>query len=462
MLVKGKSNEEDLDQEVLLWLGQEQPKLPDSRFEYFSSSSEIFVEQLTPDLIVLSMQDEAQDEVLMTLRHHELTSHCLILVLQESVLSPYLANGIWNEDYDQQYQTYKSRRQQVKLRYFDDIAYKLLVYLWLHPEFTLTPHSVPSTRTLFNYPLLSSWEMAPEESFSWLISLQRKGWIESSRLINRVRFCDACQSGHLNYIDTCPQCQSIEIEMQSSLHCFNCGHIGKQDSFKKQLGLSCPNCLQDLRHIGVDYDRPIENQHCSSCDSLFIEANVEAECLHCKIHNKLSDLQVRNIYDYCLETGGRRLVRQGKDQGLFALVPGDAMTNTQFDWLINWQNQLAIRHGHDHTIVSLQMLNLNEFLTQEGEAKGFAHLDALLERIRSTIRTTDACTYSTEHGLLLFLPFTEVDQIKVIYSKIFELKSRLTASNIEVKVRAIALPDKNWGDDVQAWLTDKLASAEPL
>ncbi|MFT5789735.1 MAG: hypothetical protein ACI8SJ_001854 [Shewanella sp.] len=462
MLVSGMSNDGELFQELFLWIGQDLPKTTDAKFEYLQTPNEIIVKQLLPDFIVLSMPTEVQDEVLMTLRHHELTSHCLILVLQDSPLSPYLANGTWDEDYTQHYQTYKSRKQQIKLRYYDDNAYKLLAYLWLHPEFILTPQSVPSSSTLFNYPLLNSWGIAPEESFSWLTSLKRKGWIESNRLINRVRFCGACQSGHLNYIDTCPQCQSIEIEMQASLHCFNCGHIGKQDSFKKKLGLSCPNCTQNLRHIGVDYDRPIENQHCSGCDSIFIEANVDAECLHCKVHNKLSDLQVRNIYDYRLETTGRRIVRQGKDQGLFALLPGDAMTNTQFDWLITWQNQLAIRHGHEHTIVSIQMLNLNAFLAQEGETKGFAHLDALLERIRSTIRNTDACSYSPIHGLLLFLPFTKIDQIKVIYSKIFELKSRQTVSNIEVSVRAIALPDKNWGDDVQIWLTDKLASVESL
>lgn len=462
MSVKGKSHEEELSQEVLLWLGQELHQLPDARFEYFHSSSEIFSKQLSPDLIVLSMQAEVQDEVLMTLRHHELTSHCLILVMQASVLSPYLANGVWNEDYNQQYQMYRLRKQQVKLRYVDDNAYKLLAYFWLHPEFTLTPHRVPSSRALFNYPLLNAWEISAEESFSWLTSLKRKGWIESNRLINRARFCGACQSGHLNYIDTCPQCHSIEIEMQASLHCFNCGHIGKQDSFKKQMGLSCPNCTQDLRHIGVDYDRPIENQHCTSCDSIFIEAYVEAECLHCMVHNKLAALQVRNIYDYCLETSGRRLVRQGKDEGLFALVPGDAMTSTQFEWLISWQNQLASRHGHDHTIVSLQMLNLNEFIIQEGETKGFAQLDALQERIRCTIRITDACSYSTEHGLLLFLPFTKIDQIKNIYSKIFEVKNSQVVPHIEVRLKAIALPDDKYGDDVQAWLTDKLTGAETL
>ncbi|MEI6860334.1 MAG: hypothetical protein V5788_11345 [Shewanella sp.] len=462
MLVKGKSHEEELTQEILLWLGQEEPQLPDARFEYFHSSSDIFVKQLSPDLIVLSMQAEIQDKVLVTLRHHQLTSHCLILVVQDSVLSPYLANGVWHEDYNKQYQTYKLRRQQVKLRYFDDNAYKLLAYFWLHPEFTLTPHSVPSNRILFNYPLLSAWEISDEESFLWLTSLKRKGWIESNRLVNRLRFCNACQSGHLNYIDTCPQCHSIEIEMQASLHCFNCGHIGKQDSFNKQMGLSCPNCTQDLRHLGVDYDRPIENQHCTNCDSIFIESHVEAECLHCMVHNKLADLQVRNIYDYCLETSGRHLVRQGKDQGLLALLPGDAMTSAQFEWLISWQNQLATRHGHEHTIVSLHMLNLNEFIIQEGETKGFAQLDALQERIRSTIRVTDACSYFTEYGLLMFLPFTKIDQIKIIYRKIFEVKNSQVASQIEIRVRAIALPDNQFGDDVQAWLTDKLAGAESL
>ncbi|MCK5818845.1 MAG: hypothetical protein KAH18_06250 [Psychromonas sp.] len=36
--------------------------------------------------------------------------------------------------------------------------------------------------------------------------------------------------------------------------------------------LECLYCLQRLCHIGVDYDRPIENQHCNICDTIFIKA----------------------------------------------------------------------------------------------------------------------------------------------------------------------------------------------
>lgn len=423
-----------------VWIGpcHQHPWHPE--FETFNSVEALLEQGRTVELIVLSLQAEEQDKCLRALRKNDSTFLSHILVCHESALSPYLANGLWDAGYDECYQIYQLKKKQIKLDYHDDPRYKLLTYLWCHENTILEPHSVPEKTYLYDYPLLRCFGINPEESFAWLGELQKSQLIEKAELSNRLRFCPSCHSGHLNYIDVCPQCHSIDTELQSSLHCFNCGHVGAQASFRKLNTLSCPNCLQSLRHIGVDYDRPIENQHCNSCQTLFVDAVVEAKCLHCQVSSKLNDLHVRNVYSFKLAITGRTLVRQGRSLSWFALEPGEQMTSAQFYWLLDWQNKLAKRHHQTHSILSIQMLNVDEFLRAEGEAKGFAQLDALQDRLRSVIRVTDACSNYTRDGLLMLLPMTEMSQLNSIYKKLFDLKELQSTSKIEFSVKALTLP----------------------
>ncbi len=426
----------------------------------FASPDQLLKENKVPDLIVLAASAPEQDDWLVALRQAPKTAQCLIFTQTESPLSAHLANGLWQEAYLVQWQTTVQRAAQVKLAFEDETAYKLLSYLWVH-NITLTPQAQPHQPFLYHYPLLSAWGIAPQDSFNWLMGLKQRHWIENEKLHNRLRYCPTCHSGHLNYIDVCPQCQSIDIQTQSSLHCFSCGHVGKQQTFRKQASLSCPNCFQQLRHIGVDYDRPLENQHCNSCDLLFTDALVHAECLDCKSHSDVNDLHVQSVHSFKLAVAGRNLVRQGRTASIFHLAPGEQMPLSQFYWLIDWQNKLAKRHKQTHTILSVQLLNLPSFLARMGEAKGLAQLDALQERLRNVLRTTDACSNYSQDGLLLFLPLTDQEHITPVLKKLVELKQKQEDLTLEIAIKTVTIP-ADIGDNVADWLTDALVQARPL
>jgi hypothetical protein len=207
----------------------------------------------------------------------------------------------------------------------------------------------------------------------------------------------------------------------------------------------------------VDYDRPIETQRCRSCNSLFIDAEVQANCLECDTLHSLSSLLIRNLYRYKLSLAGRLLVHQGAISNLFANQAGNLMSFMQFCWLIDWQNRLAKRHGQVHSILSVKLLNIEQLTRENWD---FSQLEALQERISTMIRITDACSQYTEEGLLLFLPFTDKEQLKIVYEKFNQLKG-LDSLPIEFSIRAITLPD-DMGENVKDWLMDKLAAAESL
>ncbi len=410
-------------------------------------------------VLIIALAAQQQDELLTLLRGQPSTSLMPIFVEQNSPLAPYLANGVFEQSHEQHVRDMFSRRLHIRLRYEEDPAFKLLAWLWVTQQ-PLIPFSKPSTNSLFEHPLLTIWQVPVADSFTWLSRLRKKGWLESAGLHNRIRLCNTCSSGHLNYIDVCPSCQDIDIELRASLHCFSCGHVGNQDSFRKAPGLSCPNCLITLRHIGVDYDRPIENQYCNHCQSLFTDAEVEAQCLDCDARSGVDQLRVRNLHRYALSPSGRRIVRQGFSADHMKLQIGESLTNQQFYWLIDWQNQLARRHKHIHSIAYIEILELNNFLRSEGETGGLALLDALQERLAGLVRVTDACSNTLADGLLIFLPYTSEAEVNIIFKKLSQLTTEQTRTPLHLRLRTVSLPD-NIGAKVEDWLTEKLATAAP-
>jgi len=442
----------------LAWIGNYSDKTWHPSFEHYHSVQELIANKQPPQLIVFSLDPEEQDVQLNELRKHSITALSKIYVEHESALSPYLSNGVWEESCLKGFEQYQERLSKVGLPYDEDIRFKLLTYLWLHDE-PLLPKMQPSKSYIFSYPLLSAFGIELAEVMPWLASMVENEWLVENSLTNRVRYCASCQSGYLNYVDVCPNCESIDTSLQASLHCFKCGHVGAQESFKTRSSLTCPNCLTQLRHIGTDYDRPIETSKCRRCNHLFSESLVVAECLYCHVHNPVDKLQVRNVYSYTISALGSTLVRRGMKNVTLLPNVGEQMAYSQFYWLLDWANKLAKRHDMKHTLVSLQASNLSEFIKEKGEVEGLARLDAIQERLQSVVRMTDACCGDGFGGLLMFFPVTERKNLDAVIKKLLNVKSLQHDQSLSLELKIIELPD-DIGSNVEDWLVDKLTQAE--
>ena len=130
---------------------------------------------------------------------------------------------------------------------------RVLAWLWARPRTRIEPERITQSPAIYHYPLIQTMSSdEPVNEMVWLRMMEEQGWFERGDLIDRIRLCQSCNSGHLNYVDTCPQCRSLEITRQPALHCFTCGHVGAQEQFIKDGIMICPNCLTRLRHIGSD------------------------------------------------------------------------------------------------------------------------------------------------------------------------------------------------------------------
>ena len=224
-------------------------------------------------------------------------------------------------------------------------------------------------------------------SYGWLQQKRQENLLDAADLIDRIRQCTACSSSRLNYVDVCPECHSIDIVRQPSLHCFVCGHVAPQQDFLKGDALVCPNCLSQLRHIGSDYDRPLENYRCRSCAAFFLDADVDVHCIDCCKVNSPDELRVREIHSFKLSEAGALACRQGlnNNAGMNSYFRQlKLMDRGAFIEALNWQMAIAKRYGKAgktddiSSLLGVRIENIQQVFAAVGEARASAMLEGLL------------------------------------------------------------------------------------
>ncbi len=341
---------------------------------------------------------------------------------------------------------------------------RVLAWLWLRSRGDVHAVRDTSVPQHYRYPILEALSDSEEVNpFSWLQLMGQQGWLEEGELLDRLRLCTSCGSGRLNYVDVCPECHALDIGRQPSLHCFTCGHVGPQEHFLKDGLLMCPNCLTRLRHIGSDYDRPLENYRCRSCQAFFVDAAVDARCLDCGQHHEPDKLRVREVRHFRIAEAGRLRCREGfaatsanmERFGSLSLLPRQAFLE-----LLTWQLQLTARHRNPpFSLLGLRFVNLLETLAELGEMRGHALVDGLVERLQEAVRETDRCSRMSEEVLWVLMPQTDAAGLEVVRQRLAKGAERLTlerATRIEVRLAGFTAPDDQLEQEDAALLLARL------
>jgi hypothetical protein len=176
--------------------------------------------------------------------------------------------------------------------------FRILGYMFSRAGMSIAPRRLWSNQSFYTYPVLEAMLGSYELVVSRLAALCDRKLILHNKLIDRLRHCPACNGVHLNFIDCCPNCTGINILQKPFLHCFTCGTVAPEDRFVNKGVLQCPNCTTRLRHIGADYDRPLENYECQSCGHVCIEPEVQAHCMHCGVQSPPDKLVPEQIFSY--------------------------------------------------------------------------------------------------------------------------------------------------------------------
>jgi hypothetical protein len=131
-------------------------------------------------------------------------------------------------------------------------------------------------------------------------------------LQNRIHVCSQCNCCQINFRETCPACNSIELGIERLLHHFSCAYIGLEREFVDGVDLRCPKCRDRLHQLGQDFERPHETYVCGSCPELSEEPLVSCQCLNCTTIFPATGARVLDIYRYFATELTARAIELGR------------------------------------------------------------------------------------------------------------------------------------------------------
>jgi GGDEF domain-containing protein len=330
-----------------------------------------------------------------------------------------------------------------------DSEERLLAFLFTRPDQIIRPICQWQAEHVYSYPLLDAFAPAGAEGFTWSAALRRRSLLEPVELVDRVRQCPSCSGAHLNFVDVCPQCSSVDIAETVFLHCHTCGHVAEQAAFLSHHSLSCPKCNAALRHIGVDYDRALEAFSCAPCRGRFTEPEVKARCLHCQTLSKTEQLQARRIDSLRLSEAGQLAVRTGHVGELFALIDEFHCAHpAYFEETLEFLLNLGRRHAEiEFGLVCMRFTNVRDLLDRLPRVQVSQMIDGVATRLRELVRTTDLVLRSDDEHCWLLLPQTPQTGVEILISRIRKIPdaAAISSARIDLSIASIsshALKDK--------------------
>lgn len=342
----------------------------------------------------------------------------------------------------------------------DDL--RVLTFLFSRGDaYALSPHPFSASLWIYEYPaalLIGDFAatdmLAPyrfgsftdknlfsgnkKSSTDWLISLCAQGLLATAGLVDRIRLCPHCHTGTLNYIDTCPICGSIDFSKKKMIHCFTCSHVAPEETFRKGMQFVCPRCNVTLRHIGSDYDRPLESYICNSCNEHFIEPEVKADCLQCRQKSATEDLEVRQLYKYNLTAKGKKAVQLGILDLTFSLFDNNRnLLPIYFCQMTDWLLQMKARYSDaDFSLLCIKITGIEAVASTAGMIWFKSLIDELAARIRELVRVTDITTTTGANTFWILLPRTNVKGGEILASRLEKLADMVSLNN-NAKIKII-------------------------
>src|ERR1700730_2386762 len=174
-------------------------------------------------------------------------------------------------------------------------------------DHSLAPQLRPDEPAVVAYPLLFGFSNAR----SMLEELADAGMLRR-RFFERLHICQHCDSSRLHAREVCVKCHSSHLAEQPLVHHYACGYQAMQAAFESGDAFVCPKCQKELRHYGVDYDKPGKVMCCKSCGDTMTEPEVEFLCLDCCRSTSGDHAGYRDWYEYDLLPDGISAVKSGR------------------------------------------------------------------------------------------------------------------------------------------------------
>jgi hypothetical protein len=253
-------------------------------------------------------------------------------------------------------------------------------------------------------PISVNYKFREEAQVLNVIAVAEEEGIFNTTFHDRIYLCTNCHTGFMSFREVCPKCASSNSESQDIIHHFRCGYVAPLSDYSNAIDdqMNCPKCNKQLRHIGVDYDKPSVLHSCRNCGHKYQDFVVKAKCVSCSFDNEVDQLVYHEVKSLEITKKGELVATHGyvstsKDlEEIIGTVKMDV-----FRTMLRYEiERLKQTEGHSN-IAGVFISNAGEFYSKIGSSMERALLKDLVEVIRGNIRTSDMITFKDSSTLLL-------------------------------------------------------------
>lgn len=309
------------------------------------------------------------------------------------------------------------------------MAMRVLRFMYSR-DLALEPVLVRTSRIGLTYPVIGASLKNEEEHrvFDILSFLEREQLIEGD-YVDRINLCNSCYGAFLNFREVCG-CGSSDLKLEDVYHHFTCAYVGPESDFGHTGELVCPKCRKNLKHIGLDYDKPSVIYTCRKCQQRFQNAEVKAFCFSCRNDAPVENLLSREIKKYTLTYKGEQSAIFGIRTSMKDVISfGGLIDFNVFKAIIHYEIERMKRVRREGCVAFLHFENFQDmYLHGAHKEKIFTEI---VELIRDTIRPSDVLSYLNESTLMFFFSDTTAESARIPVERLHQNLRKLIRDNFE-------------------------------
>ncbi len=281
-------------------------------------------------------------------------------------------------------------------------------------------------------------------------------WAEQEGLITgkfheRIYLCNKCSGGFLSFREVCPSCHSSDSNTEDLVHHFPCAYIGPMSDFEDQYKneLNCPKCNKNLRHIGVDYDKPSVIHHCNQCKADFQDLLVHAKCICCGVDTEVQFLIPKKVKKY-------EIMKKGKLAAISGILASESQkiipNMIRFDtFKIMLQHEIYKVKYYKESALLLSGIHLNNLYELQQKIGRHAYdrlIHDLLTEVKNMLKSIDLVSIDNDDTLFITVLDADIQETNDILLKIKTLFTVLIYDNfkkfeVDIKVATIDITTDN-------------------
>ncbi|MFQ5676324.1 MAG: hypothetical protein ACE5G1_10540 [bacterium] len=318
-----------------------------------------------------------------------------------------------------------------------------LRFLHTRKSRTYSPRRDHRARVGYKFPLIQLlFDLKPGEEVSVLEELE-EAQLLTSKLVDKVNICPFCEHTQINFREICPICRSLNISEETAIHHFRCAYIGKESEFRDDLNLRCPKCSRELRHIGVDYDKPSAVLWCNDCNHNFSDPLLSYYCLACANSFPPENTLIKRISEYELSQDGAHAAEEGR-------LPGSGLLNILKKELGLYKREVFMemlrlelarcrRYKYNSTLSRFNLKSADKTLSQDGVSLSRKFKNDFAAVINQTFRNTDLFTDVNDGDILGIFTNTNSDNAAVAFNRLSHSINQVATKKIDLRYQLIDL-----------------------